>query len=76
MTDHKKNDDQTAQEKNQAAQKDESKQRQQEQLNAAAKTLKSQGFNDEQIAQQLSSKFQMSLDEAKAAVSQNKEDDK
>ena len=50
------------------------KQRKEDQLRTAAKQLKSQGFNNEQIAQQLSSKHQMAAADIKAVLDQDKED--
>jgi len=64
----------TDQDKNQQA--DESKQTKEDRLRAAAKTLKAQGFNNEQIAQQLSSKHQMAAADIKNVLDQDKEDNK
>jgi hypothetical protein len=49
-------------------QKDESKKRRDDEIRQAGKTLASQGFSKDQIATQLSSKFQITLEEAKAMV--------
>jgi len=74
MTDHEK--EQSAQDKNQDAQKDESRKRQEDQLRAAAKALKAQGFNNEQIAQQLSAKHQTAAADIKLILDQDKENEK
>jgi Holliday junction resolvasome RuvABC DNA-binding subunit len=74
MTDHEK--EQSEQDKNQAAQKDESRKRQEDQLRAAAKALKAQGFNNEQIAQQLSAKHQTAAADIKLILDQDKENEK
>jgi len=57
-------------------QRDESKQRKEDQLRTAAESLKAKGFNNEQIAQQLSAKHQMAAADIKAVLDQDKEDDK
>jgi Holliday junction resolvasome RuvABC DNA-binding subunit len=61
---------------NQEQQQEEKKQQEQEQLRTAAKALKAQGFNNEQIAQQLSAKHQRTVDDIKLALDQddNKEE--
>ena len=72
MTDHEQDQQQHGKQHDQ--QRDESKQRKEEQLRAAAKTLKSQGFSNEQIAQQLSAKHQMPAADIEAVLDQDKED--
>jgi hypothetical protein len=52
----------------QAKQRDESKQRREDEIRQAGKNLASQGFSKDQIAAQLSSKFQITVDDAKALV--------
>ena len=64
------------QDQDQAAQKDEAKQQKEDQLRTAAKSLKAKGFNNEQIAQQLSAKHQMAAADIEAVLDQDKEDDK
>ena len=52
------------------------KQQKIEQVQRDAKPLAGKGFSKEQIAQQLSSKHQMTTAEVTAILDQNKEDDK
>ena len=66
MTDH---------EQDQSQQADESKQAKEERLRSAAKSLKSQGFSNKQIAQQLSAKHQMAAADIEAVLDQDKEED-
>jgi hypothetical protein len=58
----------------QSQQADESKQQKEDQLRTAAKSLKAKGFNNEQIAQQLSAKHQMAAADIKQVLDQDKED--
>jgi len=56
--------------------KDDAKKQQNERLLSESKALTGQGFNKQQIAQQLSSKHQMTVADVTAILDQNKEDDK
>jgi hypothetical protein len=49
---------------------------QKEQIASAGKALAGQGFSKEQIAKQLSSKFQVTVDEATAALADNDDEPK